>query len=319
MSLSDHAFYPDLLSGERKLIDKRRSATVRTSDTRLPQSITAAASKQTYYTIRFLVDRDRVLDAYRAYAYFRWVDDSLDQRLATERERCAFVERQQAILAGYYGDLTPEERMLTDLLQRNPAEDSGLRAYLEHMMAVMVFDVERRGRTISQDELDAYSYHLAVGVTEALHYFVGHNEPSPQCEARYFAVAAAHITHMLRDTCEDIHAGYFNIPHEFLTAHHIDAGDVNSDGYQEWVKGRVQLARDYFTAGKDYLMQVRNLRCRIAGYAYMARFKATLNTIEREGYCLRSEYNERRHWRTGLWMIFFVASATLQSLLRGRS
>ena len=41
-------------------------------------SITKAASKQTYYTIRFLADRERVADAYRAYAYFRWVDDRLD-------------------------------------------------------------------------------------------------------------------------------------------------------------------------------------------------------------------------------------------------
>jgi hypothetical protein len=34
----------------------------------LPAAITRAASKQTYYTIRLLADRDRVLDAYRAYA-----------------------------------------------------------------------------------------------------------------------------------------------------------------------------------------------------------------------------------------------------------
>ena len=44
----------------------------------LAASITRAASKQTYYTVRFLVDRGRVADAYRAYAYFRWVDDTLD-------------------------------------------------------------------------------------------------------------------------------------------------------------------------------------------------------------------------------------------------
>ena len=43
----------------------------------LAPSITKTASKQTYYTIRFLVDRERVADAYRAYAYFRWVDDTL--------------------------------------------------------------------------------------------------------------------------------------------------------------------------------------------------------------------------------------------------
>ncbi len=41
-------------------------------------TLTKIASKQTYYTIRFLVDRARVEDAFRAYAYFRWVDDVLD-------------------------------------------------------------------------------------------------------------------------------------------------------------------------------------------------------------------------------------------------
>jgi hypothetical protein len=41
-------------------------------------SITKVASKQTYYTIRLLVDRERVEDAYRAYGYFRWVDDTLN-------------------------------------------------------------------------------------------------------------------------------------------------------------------------------------------------------------------------------------------------
>ena len=44
----------------------------------LASAITKAASTQTYYTIRFLVDRPRMDDAFRAYAYFRWVDDVLD-------------------------------------------------------------------------------------------------------------------------------------------------------------------------------------------------------------------------------------------------
>ena len=44
----------------------------------LAAAITKAASTQTYYTFRLLGDRERVEDAYRAYAYFRWVDDTLD-------------------------------------------------------------------------------------------------------------------------------------------------------------------------------------------------------------------------------------------------
>jgi phytoene/squalene synthetase len=133
-----------------------------------------------------------------------------------------------------------------------------------------------------------------VAVTEALHHFIGHGHSSPRSEARYLAATAAHITHMLRDTLEDTAAGYFNMPREFLESHAIAPQAVASDAYRKWVHGRVRLARDYFRAGKSYLAQVENLRCRIAGYAYIARFDGVLDAIEREGYQLRSEYRERK-------------------------
>ena len=64
----------------------------------LAPSITKAASKQTYYTIRLLADRDRAANAYRAYAYFRWVDDALDTGSGLGVERSVFVERQMTLL-----------------------------------------------------------------------------------------------------------------------------------------------------------------------------------------------------------------------------
>src|SRR3954470_19833059 len=100
------------------------------SDHALAATITRAASKQTYYTIRLLADTGLVEDAYRAYAYFRWVDDWLDQELRPRAERLAFVARQQALMDGYAhrdppADLTPEERLLADLTQRDPEQSSG--------------------------------------------------------------------------------------------------------------------------------------------------------------------------------------------------
>src|SRR5262249_28086337 len=90
------------------------------TDVALPAFITRPASKQPYYTIRFLVDRDRIADAYRAYAYFRWVDDQLDQNTMAGRSRLAFVARQQALMERCYrgerwSDVTQEEQMLVDL------------------------------------------------------------------------------------------------------------------------------------------------------------------------------------------------------------
>lgn len=272
---------------------------------RLAAAITKASSKQTYYTIRFLADRDRVATAYRAYAYFRWVDDQLDEGTGEPGERLAFAERQQTLIdGGYQGkwlpNLAAEEHLLVDLIENDAEPNSDLQSYIRNMLAVMVFDAQRRGRLISAQELAEYSRHLATAVTDALHYCIGHNQPTLHTETRYLAVTGAHITHMLRDAFEDAAAGYFNIPREFLAAHGLNPGDITSAAYREWVKSRVELARTYFATGADYLAQVRNIRFRMAGFAYIARFTGVLDAIEREDYCLRPEYPERKSLRSGL-------------------
>lgn len=269
--------------------------------------ITKAASRQTYYTIRFLVDRDRVPDAYRAYAYFRWVDDALDGGSASSAERSAFIHRQKFILEDCCrGEMprnaTLQEKMLVELIRNDTEENSGLQFYLRNMMAVMAFDTERRGRLISQSELNEYTWLLASAVTEAMHYFIGHRCYAPRGEARYLAVTGAHVTHMLRDTFDDIRAGYYNIPREVLDANHITPQDVASEAYRAWVRSRVKLARTYFRAGREYLRRVENPRCRLAGFAYTARFEWLLDTMEREAYEIRPCYNERGSFRTGLRM-----------------
>jgi phytoene/squalene synthetase len=283
-------------------------------------SITKAASQQTYYTIRFLVDRERVDDAYRAYAYFRWVDDVLDADTGSKSERMAFLERQKSLLESCYEgeplrDANDQENMLAELVRHDLEENSGLQTYLRNMMRVMDFDARRRGRLISQVELNEYTHWLASAVTEAMHYFIGHGTFAPHDESRYLAVSAAHITHMLRDTYVDVKAGYFNIPREVLEANHIGPQDVHSDAYHAWVKSRVELARQYFEAGRVYFRRVQDSRHRLAGFAYMARFEWLLNTIEREGFILRPEYNERKSIGTGLRMSWLTLSSMIN--LRG--
>jgi phytoene/squalene synthetase len=264
-----------------------------TSDAALAAAITKSASKQSYYTIRLLADRDLVDDAYRAYAYFRWMDDWLDQEMRPRPERLAFVKRQQVLLDSCLGgdppaDLSPEERLLADLLRQGTEEDERLQAYVRNMMDVMAFDAERRGQIVSQRELNKYTRWLAVAVTEALHCFIGHDGASPQGDIRYVAVTGAHITHMLRDALEDVEMGYYNVPREVLAAGGIDPWDVGSKTYRNWVRERVRKARACFRIGRDYLAQVENLRCRVAGYAYIHRFEVELNWIERVGCLLQA-------------------------------
>ena len=283
--------------------------------------ITKAGSTQTYYTVRFLVDRQHVDDAYRAYGYFRWVDDLLDSDAGSASQRSSFLERQKSLLESCYlgqvpRDVDLEENMLVELIQHDREKNSGLQLYLRNMMRVMDFDVRRRGRLISQAELDDYTRWLSSSVTECIHYFIGHDDFTPHDATRYLAVAGAHIAHMLRDTFADARVGYYNIPREVLDAGHIGPLDVSSDAYRRWVKSRVLVARRDLSIGKGYFGRVQNARCRLACFAYIARFEWLLDVIEREGHCLRPAYSERKRAAAGLQILgltlssFFASRAT---------
>ena len=278
----------------------------------LASAITKAASRQTYYTIRLLVDRPLVDDAYRAYAYFRWVDDVLDAVSssgwngadAERRARAGFLDRQQSLLAACLrgeepSEVSRHEAMLVELIRHAGRSDPRLVGYLRHMMLVMAFDVRRRGRLISQQELDEYTGSLAIAVTEAMHYFIGngdmaHGDTEPDGEVRYLAVSGAHIAHMLRDTFVDLEAGYFNVPREMLETFLIGPGDVRCDPYRAWVEERVRLARTYLEAGKGYFARVQSRRHQLAGLLYIARFESVLDAIEHGGFTLQPGYRDRR-------------------------
>ena len=288
------------------------------SNQQLAAAITRSASRQTYYTIRLLVDRGLVADAYRAYGYFRWVDDQLDQDGMEKSERLVFVERQKSLMDQCYrGEwphpLSDEESLLVELIRSERGKRSGLQSYIRNMMAVMSFDAGRRGRLISEAELNQYTHSLAVAVTEAMHYFIGHGSRSPQGQTRYQAVTAAHITHMLRDTLDDAEAGYFNIPRDVVESQRIDPRDAHSEPYRNWIKSRVGLARACFKSGRSYLAQVENARCRAAGFAYAARFETVLSAIEQDEYRLRSAYPECKSLASAAWMGWSAISQAFNS------
>ncbi|HET6846936.1 MAG TPA: squalene/phytoene synthase family protein [Anaerolineales bacterium] len=262
----------------------------------LARDTTRAASAHTYQVIEWLVDWRRRDHAYLAYAYFRWVDDWLDGPARRPAARQSFVERQNGLIADCYAGqptapVSPQEDMLIQLIHSDPDPASPLAPYIHNMMAVMAFDAERRGRLILQAELGAYQRWLAVAVTEAIFYFLGADNSAAQTSERYLAVTAAHITHMLRDTRDDLSAGYYNIPLEYLRQHQISHEDVDSPPYRHWVRLRVHQARDHFMRGRKYLASCRSLSCRLATLSYTARFETVLDQIEADDFQLRRDYD----------------------------
>ena len=119
------------------------------SDPNLAASITKAASQQTYYTIRLLADRDLLDDAYRAYAYFRWVDDCLDLPSGSSAERLAFIGRQKSLLESCYRqafplDVNANEQMLVDLVHHDVESQPLIRTCGTYWLPIlMMFKLKR--------------------------------------------------------------------------------------------------------------------------------------------------------------------------------
>lgn len=281
---------------------------------------------QSYLTMRWLADPEYRDDAFGFYAYFRWLDDMVDEHLPDAAQRLAFVARQRELLAAASagartGDVSPEEALLVRLV--GPARHAGARpsgtdgttggalTAVTAMLDVMEFDARRRGRAVSQDALDRYTHVLAVAVTESLHHCIGHGEASPHDESRYVAVTGAHVAHMLRDLAEDLAVGYINVPaelapHPMASLHHL-----HDPARRAWVRDRVEYARACFATGREYLAHVQNRRCRLAGHLYIARFEWVLDVVERDGYRLRPSYPERATIRGGLWVAAHGARSAL--------
>jgi phytoene/squalene synthetase len=287
----------------------------------LARSITKSGSKQTYYTARLLVDKDLVNDCYRAYAYFRWADDKIDVCSQSNGECISFVKRQKELVDRLYqnerpDDLTPEEEIIADLISHDRGENSRLRSYIYNFLAILEFDARRKGRLISRQELTWYSNCLGKAVTDDIQYFIRNGHPYPATGNRYLAATAAHITHTLRDMVQDIPDGFVNIPREYLETHGLSPADVDSPAFRAWVQERVELARQYFREGKRYLDELEVLRCKIAGYWYCARSEVVLDAIERNGYILRAEYNERHKLSAWLKMAWLGVSVTFRHVAR---
>ncbi len=268
---------------------------MRNDTAKLARQITWNNSKQTYFIGRLMVDRNLVDDFYRAYAYLRWIDDIIDEVAQTDEERTDFIKRQRKLVNSIFEDVTgsdfkPEEMILVNLVRNNIALKKGLESFIKNVFAIIEFDAQRKGQPINKKDLDWYIECLGKAVIDGLQYFIGNNHDYPTTANRHLASTAAHITHLLRDTMEDIANGFINIPKEYLEKHPFNLSDPSRPEFTIFVKERVLLARAYFRDGKKYIDNLSILRCKIVGYLYCTRFEHILKTIERDNYILRPGY-----------------------------
>ena len=261
----------------------------------ISRSITRAASRQTFYTIWMLADRELADDAYRAYAYFRWVDDWLDTPGRVPAECRLFAARQRHLIDRCYaGDPPAALEPAGSHPGRSDSRRSGQGQppgclYRQHDGR---HDV--RCRAPRSGDLPGRTECLPAVVVcgrdrgpSLLHW-------APRARTQRFGPLPGghrgpHHTYASRHPrrCPGWLLQYqLGVPER----PRISPLDVDHDAYRDWVRMRVDLARRYFAAGRRYFSQVRSRRCRLAAYAYTARFDIVLDMIERDGYVLRQDY-----------------------------
>jgi len=261
----------------------------------IAREITHRSSKQTFFTIKLLVDEKLRDDCYRAYDYFRWVDDMVDVVYQDNNQKIEFVERQIFIADALYAGnrsfkLTEEETMLADLIKNDAGSAGLLKSYIYNFLVIIKFDAIRHGNWINTKQLEWYASTLGKAVTDGIQYFVCNGYPYRDSKNRYLAATAAHITHMLRDTKEDLKEGYYNYYAPEMEEQYLFKMEIMDGPDKDWIRSRVNLARRYFNDGKIYLDSLDALRCKIVGYLYCMRFERILDIIEEDGFQLRERY-----------------------------
>jgi len=269
----------------------------------LARAITWRSSKQSYLTAFLLADRDLVDDCLRGYAYFRWADDQIDIGCPSSKNCLDFLRRERALAESCYrgerpAELAPEEEMLADLIAHDRGTSDRLQSFIRNFFWVLEFDVRRRGRVVAAQELESYSTHLAKAVMDGFQYFIGNAHAYPASPDRITAVLGAHRTHMLRDLREDFALGYVNLPIEALPDGALPADGLDEETLRDWARRETALARRMLQDGRRYIDSLDHLRCKLAGTWYCARFDRVLDLIERDCYCLRADYPERRSLAT---------------------
>lgn len=261
----------------------------------LARAITKHSSRQTYYTIKLLVDKPLVADCYKAYAYFRWADDQVDEPEISKKTYTDFVTRQTKIITAAYKHeplppLLPQEKMVVELIKADTQTNSKLKSFITNFWAIIQFDAQRKGTVVSQKQLHWYSQTLGKAVTDGILYFIGNKTEYPRAKNQYDAAIAAHLIHMLRDYREDVTAGYVNIPQEYLIKNQITATDWQHPLFKAWVKNQLVFARTLMESGKHYIESLPGFKCQLAAMWYCARFERLLPQIEGDHYILRDYY-----------------------------
>lgn len=229
---------------------------------------------------------------YVLYSYFRWLDDFVDERSRSERERKEFISGQDSVIRGLYQSRSTDRNgLIGRIVQHDLDGGCRLKPLILTMLDTFRFDLKRANAIVSFPDLENYSRNLGSAYAGLLLCFV---EPSYKCRQEDILLAhACHLVHMLRDFNKDRKLGYLNISQEEIEEYNIRLGQVQDENFRGWLKDRIEAIQRYFVRGKAKLNENPVLRLKIIGHLYCFRYETVLRQIRKAGYRLKDDYSLR--------------------------
>ncbi len=272
-------------SGSRAELDQRR---------KLARLILFKANRLSYYLANLIPRRNRQYFRF-CYAYFRWVDDCIDDAAADGNDRRAFLSRQRQLLHDLYEGRSPavcyEEALLEGLIKWDMRSKGGeLRASLESMIEAVEFECDRgdsiQWHNVLQDQFKKELLSFLNIVSQCCDQSIA-GGPPPGIEAAF----GAKIIHIIRDLVSDLECGRVNLSSEELKVFRLTPELLRSQpaSYRtrRWVsvttrQAERQLAMGLVDAGSG------NLRYRLIVAVLTARYQAYAWAIRRNRFDISS-------------------------------
>lgn len=282
----------------------------------ISEGITRDESPTVYSLGKFLFNREALPLFCLCYAYFRWLDDTIDSPNAVNKENQILIAKQKNIFSHSYENgldfkfknLNIYEQMLVFLITQDKANGSYLRDCIFDMLLGLEFDAQRRFKTSSHQALEKYSQRLGRSYTNVLQIFTMPTQNTYQTNQGVLAGYASHQVHILRDFYEDISLGYYNVSKRDLTEFGWSPNQLAHVNIRPWVYKNVQKACATFDQGLSELKNCANLRFKLLSYALSSRYIYILGKIIQNDFILLNSYAPSKTEK--LFMVYWSLKST---------
>ena len=277
-------------SAGRQIAQTTRAAHI--GDDLTPEEIITTHARTSFsFAARFLPAPQRA-DAVDLYAFFRTLDDLVDERQRTvgaTDDVASELDDWQTWLNGTLRDAGPREPLASNLA-RVVDRHQIPRSIIVQMLDGLRSDLESREIATDAD-LQQYCYQVASTVGYAMAHVLGATTPQALAAAERLG-AAMQLTNILRDVGEDLNAGRVYLPTSLLARHKLCHADLREmqecpagpdDRFTDMMRSQVHHARSLYVQAIPGIWLLPE-RCRLPILVAARLYRRLLTIIEQHQY-----------------------------------